>query len=855
MEAKLPPSAAARPLPAARSLAQRLRESALSIVVIVLVAGVAVALAALAAGRDADRRLRSVDAEVRASNVVREVREHLNENIIVLDAVAGLYSIHPDTRQEGLTTFLRATRLRFRVADSPIVWAPESTAAGAAADASFIVAAVESRAPNGLAGITIGSDLAGDPQWQDALRRSCASGKPSLIRGSPDAPAAGQYVLVRPVRSSPAAPDPRVPCSGVLGFAAGIVNFTAEARHAMDAQHGGGLAIEVVDLAQDAATPILALAEDGAAPLAPAARTVVRSEEIEFGGRRFRVDLTGDLSRMAETPANRAWTAAAAALLAAVAVVGIFLAWLESSRRRVESELKRAAAALRITEQRWQLALEGVGDGVWDLNIATGTAYFSPRYATMLGYAAEALEPTVAQFQGLLHPDDAPRTIGALREFVAGRDPHSAIDFRLRCADGNYRWMSGRGAIVERDADGAARRVIGTNTDIEARMTLTEVARAHESELDAIVTASPEGAVAFAADDTVRSANPAFLEAIGAEASAVVGLPQAEFEALLAQCSVRADDDRGCLSCAGARARAALPPARAGEPARRCASCRVEIVHPRHRVLQRTRVMLASPNLSAIEYFRDVTAQVEVDRIKSEFLATAAHELRTPMTSIYGFSEILATMDFDREQAREFGATIHAQAESLVLLLNELLDLARIEARAGRAFEFAELELADVIRPAIAELRLRGDTRRVDADLGDHAFRVLADKDRLKHAITNVLSNAFKYSFGEGAVTLRLVRRDVGRGSEVGIRVADEGIGMTADQLAHLFERFWRADKSGHVPGTGLGMSLVKETLGYHHGSVEVHSEPGAGTQVVLWLPLLDAPPPAVALTAVASAA
>jgi signal transduction histidine kinase len=259
-------------------------------------------------------------------------------------------------------------------------------------------------------------------------------------------------------------------------------------------------------------------------------------------------------------------------------------------------------------------------------------------------------------------------------------------------------------------------------------------------------------------------------------------------------------------------------------------------------VLRRVRAELQTANVVAIEYFQDITVQSEIDRMKSEFIATAAHELRTPLTSIYGYSELLATADFNVEHVREFAGTIHAQAETLVALVNELLDLSRIEARAGRAFEFSDRPLLEIARGAVDELMVANDPRKVDTDFGTREIWVSADKDRLKQAITNVLSNAYKYSFGKGRIALDIVSRQGESGEEAGIRVVDEGIGMNEEQLTHVYDRFWRADRSGRIPGTGLGMSLVKETLAHHRGAVAIRSTPGAGTEVILWLPVMPKP-------------
>jgi signal transduction histidine kinase len=121
---------------------------------------------------------------------------------------------------------------------------------------------------------------------------------------------------------------------------------------------------------------------------------------------------------------------------------------------------------------------------------------------------------------------------------------------------------------------------------------------------------------------------------------------------------------------------------------------------------------------------------------------------------------------------------------------------------------------------------------------------IIADDKKARQAILNVLSNAYKYSPAGGTVEIELLARTpAGEAAQVGIRVLDHGIGMTPEQQARIFERFYRADTSGKIPGTGLGMSIVDEIIALLGGTVEISSKPGGGTTVTLWLPAATQPP------------
>jgi signal transduction histidine kinase len=176
-----------------------------------------------------------------------------------------------------------------------------------------------------------------------------------------------------------------------------------------------------------------------------------------------------------------------------------------------------------------------------------------------------------------------------------------------------------------------------------------------------------------------------------------------------------------------------------------------------------------------------------------------------------------------------------------VAIVNELLDLARIEARRGQDFEIETLDLAEFLT------EIAGDFKPPAGREGpcllvpeDHAVApVRVDRNKLRQALGNVMSNAYKYSPEGGAVHISVVheRGRTGVAAWVGVRVRDHGMGMTPEQLKRVSERFYRADSSGNIPGTGLGMSIVKEIVELLGGRLELSSAMGEGTTVTIWLP------------------
>ena len=376
-------------------------------------------------------------------------------------------------------------------------------------------------------------------------------------------------------------------------------------------------------------------------------------------------------------------------------------------------------------------------------------------------------------------------------------------------------------------------------------------------QLNAIFALSPDGFVSFDAEHRVKYANRAFLRLSGLPVWEVTGLDEVEFSARLArECLAHARFPgvaalrtmQQAEAAAGIPAKSALAaaaePVAAGAPRRRHL---IELAGASKRVLDCGIRMSEAASVSQILYFRDITHEVEVDRLKSEFLSTAAHELRTPMTNIYGFAELLLEREFDAADRREYLGTIVRQSELMVSIINELLDLARIEAQRGKDFVLVRVDVRALLREVVAGFNVpvgRAPPREPPAS---GPLWARADRSKLTQALSNVLSNAYKYSPAGAAVEIDLAesRREGGAPARVCIRITDHGIGMTPEQLVRVSERFYRADTSGKVPGTGLGMSIVREIIELHGGELELASSIGSGTTVSLWVPADVAETPA----------
>jgi signal transduction histidine kinase len=344
-------------------------------------------------------------------------------------------------------------------------------------------------------------------------------------------------------------------------------------------------------------------------------------------------------------------------------------------------------------------------------------------------------------------------------------------------------------------------------------------------QLDAIFSLSPDGFITFGTDRKIKFVNPAFQLMTGINASELIGLDEPKFlEKLFEHC----------------KATLPLPAKLDGEQPKRMRRLSIELLAPKRRVLEVDIRTSQSSTVSQILYFRDITYESEVDHMKSEFMSTAAHELRTPMASILGFSELLMSRDFDATTRKDLLETIHKQSELMVSILNELLDLARIEARGDKDFILERLSLIELLEDAaLSYSPPQGRTAPVIQKSSEPTF-IRADRKKLLQVIRNILSNAYKYSPAGGEVLINVFTETTDQGSQTAcFSIKDQGIGMSKNQLARVCERFYRADTSGNIPGTGLGMSIVEEIIQLHKGSMEITSQLGMGTQVVICMPAL----------------
>ena len=261
---------------------------------------------------------------------------------------------------------------------------------------------------------------------------------------------------------------------------------------------------------------------------------------------------------------------------------------------------------------------------------------------------------------------------------------------------------------------------------------------------------------------------------------------------------------------------------------------------PRHFILRMAAVCSGEDGpgavLGIVASLSDITRQHELQQTKNDVMALVSHEMRTPLTAIQGMSELLAQFEFDPERGREMSVAIHDEAKRLTHMISQYLDITRLESgatvlrRSAVRIEALVERTLLMLDPLAAERGIRL-TRR----LGSTSRPVLADADLLSRAISNLVSNAIKYSPPKTEVIISAKNAANG----VSIEVADQGYGIPEGSLNRVFEKFYRVPRveDVDVPGTGLGLALVREIAELHGGSVAVRSSVGTGSVFTLWVP------------------
>jgi PAS domain S-box-containing protein len=474
------------------------------------------------------------------------------------------------------------------------------------------------------------------------------------------------------------------------------------------------------------------------------------------------------------------------------------------------TEQKKAVAAVRESERRFRALANAVPSMAWSAATDGTITWASDQWYEYTGLTPE--ENRTDWLRSVLHPEDYKRTIQQWKVALE-QGTEYAIEVRNRRHDGQYRWFLTR-AVPERDEAGHVQGWFGITTDIDNQKRAEERFIRLNETLIYILEAIPDVVFVIGGDGEVEFQNPAAKRFMGA--AGLNSLPPAirtELEQVLQTGEHHLPKDFKSVH-------------------------RFVINHQERFFLSRI-VGMTTPGskiFGAVAMLQDITEFRMLDEVKTNLLATVSHEIRTPLTGVLTALMVLLEESWGplNTKQRELISIARDDSERLLRTLHLLLDLTRFESSV-LSMRLESVVPDELIREAIEEVRATALNANVivKPDAAPDLPPVQADRERIRHVLTNFLTNAIKFSSHGEEIIVRS-RRENG---EIYFSVVDKGPGVPPEYQSRIFDRFFRipnAPKSG----TGLGLSIAREFVRAHGGRIGVHSEPGKGSEFYFMLPM-----------------
>lgn len=521
------------------------------------------------------------------------------------------------------------------------------------------------------------------------------------------------------------------------------------------------------------------------------------------------------------------------AFAVSILAVHALLRRIRQLERRVDRQ-RHLLVSRRASQRLLHDALDNGNSQLWEWQVTDSAMLPVNGWKPSQEQKARSVPTKESEWLRRIHPDDRMRVLEHLKRHLANIVDEFDIEYRMAMQPGGWRWTHTRGRVVDRDMNGRARRIVGTHTDIEREKQLEETLHQREVEFASIIKRIPDGMVYIGSDGQIQDVNTAFLAMTGFAREYLIGLTEAELDERLATHSDKGVRQQSCARC---------PFTREAHPSTACHGCRIDLrVSHGRRILRRTRILLTPQSQTAIHHFSDITLSAELERAKTEFMASAAQQLRAPLASMYGFSELLAGDEFDTDTQRDLIETIYKQTQTLVNLVNELLDLKRMSLEKDEEGAFEILDLASLVEDTISACRIQYGMSPFLLQCPpakNHQARILGDPNTLRQALRNILDNAVHFSPPAAPIGVRVdIESSHEHHETVRVRISDHGSGMSAEEIEQIFDPFYRARGSLGNEGLGLGMTVVKRIIDLHNGNIHISSTPGKGTMVQLQFPV-----------------
>ena len=588
-----------------------------------------------------------------------------------------------------------------------------------------------------------------------------------------------------------------------------------------------------------------------------------------FGTVRSLYAINGELAVLhARRDALTAWVSDTALTVTLSATTGFVVLILGFAFHWQATRAREADTIYDTVRSRIDTALNRGRCGLWDWDLARGRIFWSQSMFAILGLRARNGLLSFGEVNALVHPEDID-LYDLAAQLADAKTMQVDHAFRMRHANGNWVWLRARCELVRQRADSGP-HLIGIAVDITEQKTLVEKTVEADLRLRDAIETIPEAFVVWDAQNRLVLCNSNFQELhnlpdeaikAGASYEDVVAagrkpvvrskvtsegqIPGARtFEAQLddgrwLHISERRTKDGGYVSVGTDITNIKLHEEKLMESEKRLMATVADLRNSQQK-LERQAEEVAD---LAEKYAEEKTRAEDANQAKSKFLANMSHELRTPLNAIIGFSEIMESGMFGplgTEKYREYCCDIHQSGQYLLEVINDILDMSKIEAGRIR-LDPKQIELEPFLNDAMRVVSARAEDKRLalTARIGT-GISLIADPRLLKQIVLNLLSNAVKFTPEGGRITIRA--RAIGR--SISIVIADSGIGIPKDALARLGRPFEQVESqlTKSHQGSGLGLAIAKSLIELHRGSMRIRSTLGRGTIVLLRLPSRQLP-------------
>lgn len=484
---------------------------------------------------------------------------------------------------------------------------------------------------------------------------------------------------------------------------------------------------------------------------------------------------------------------------------------------------KKLRQSLLKSEERLAMAIDASKAGYYEHSIPLKNGFVSNRWAEIFGYLLDEIPP-ISQIRNWwlekIHHEDKPAMKDIYEKLIKGEITNFTLEYRIKHKKGNYRWIRSFARASRRDKSGKAKFIVGLEFDITAQKNAEISLKESEKRLQAIIDTSPALIALKNTQGRYIVVNDQFSRFFGIHKNNFIGKNDSSvFSKKIA--SITTKNDKKVIK-------------------------EKQTLHYEeiYKIRNRERAFISSKfplidslgNLYAIGFMAtDITERMELENRKDEFISMASHELKTPITSIKVFTQILQrqTKNTRIDNSKLYLKRMDAQINRLSNLINELLDVSRIQSD-KLMLNISKINLNKLVKESVENIQATTDSHKIIVR-GCIKNKITADKDRIEQVLINLLTNAIKYSPKGKKVLLNIDDNK----DKIMISIKDYGMGIPKKYQAKIFERFFRIDDERHSasPGLGMGLFISKGIIEKHKGKIWVESKVNKGSTFYFILP------------------